>query len=403
MAFLVGANYWPRLRGPYMWKEFVPKEIAEEFRIASELKLQVLRCFLMWEDFQPDPDTVSRQALDQLEYVLDTASQQGLRVMVTVFQGNMSGAFWWPQWALSATELEVDIPQVSSGSLTRKRVRDLYNDEEMLKAERLLLSALAKRFRRHEALWGWDLANELDQAVRPATWREGKAWLARMVEVFREAGDAHPITYGSHLPSLQGDNGFRVDHMSQVLDVVAFHIWTIYTPFSEGPLDLDTALFLYNLVADLAGKPVLVQEFGLPTAAPGESGRTIRDRFLDREEEQYLASEAEQADFVGKCLEGFYLAGATGAMVWCLFDFASELWQRPPYDHCVRERSFGIVRSDLSLKPAAEILRQLIEDVREMRLGEPGSMRRKLWLSPEEYYRDPTWWLDDALRRWRTG
>jgi endo-1,4-beta-mannosidase len=384
-----------------MWKEFVPDEISVEFRLASGLGAEVLRCFLLWEDFQPDPDSVSAEALDKLECVLDTASRHGLLVMVTVFQGNMSGAFWWPHWALGEAELEAEIPQVSSGQLTLKRVRDLFADEGMVKAERVLLHCLGRRFRKHSALWGWDLANELDQAVSPRSSHEGELWMRRMVEALRETGDSHPVTYGAHLPSLAARNGFQMDAMARALDVVSFHVWTIYTPFAEGPADLDTALFLYNLATDLAGRPVLVQEFGLPTTRPGEGGRTIKDMFLDHEEEQYLASEEEQADFVGRFLEAFYLAGAAGAMVWCLFDFGPELWERVPYDRCVRERSFGLVRSDLSLKPAAQVFGQFARDLREGRLPRPGALRRSLGISADWYYRDPEVSLQHALRLWR--
>ncbi len=401
MPFFIGVNYWPRRRGPYMWKEFAPDEISEELRVASELGAEVLRCFLIWEDFQPDPDRISPDGIDKLEFLLDTASLQNLRIMVTVFQGNMSGAFWWPHWALSELELGAEIPQVSAGQLTRKKVRHLFEDEGMLKAERVLLSVLGTRFRKHPALWGWDLANELDQAVCPRTYEQGELWLRRMVDVLRETGDGHPVTYGSHLPSLTTYNGFRLDTMARALDLVSVHIWTIYTPFAEGPMDLDTALLIYNLAADLAGKPVLVQEFGLPTAEPGSTGRTIHDLFLDRFEDQYLASEQEQADFVGKCLETFYMAGASGAMAWCLFDFGQELWHRVPYDRCVRERYFGLVRSDLSPKPAAEVFKQFAADLREHRLPPPGSLRRTLGLSADEYYKDPQRGLDRALKLWR--
>ncbi len=401
MEFILGANYWPRRRGPYMWKEFAPMEIAEELASARALGLDLLRVFLIWEDFQPQPDQVSGEALDKLEFLLDSAREKGIELMVTVFQGNMSGAFWWPEWALGREELEVDVLQVSGRELTRRKVRDLYKDEGMLAAERLLLTKLAKRFRKHPALWGWDLANELDQALAPASYEDGEAWLSSLRQSLREVDDNHPVTYGAHLPSLTSHNGLRLDAMARVLDIVSFHIWTIYADFAEGPMDLETALFVFYLASELAGKPVLVQEFGLPTAGPGGSGKTIKDLFLDKEQDQYLASEAEQADFIGRCLEAFYMAGAQGALVWCLFDFAPELWDRVPYDRCVRERSFGIVRHDLSFKSAAEVLRQFADDLARGTLGGQGSLKRKLEVDPDAYYGEPRMWLEAMLRQYR--
>ena len=45
----------------YWWSNFDAGEVREEFSLIRELGLNVVRLFLLWDDFQPTPDTVSSQ------------------------------------------------------------------------------------------------------------------------------------------------------------------------------------------------------------------------------------------------------------------------------------------------------------------------------------------------------
>ncbi|OYT63044.1 MAG: hypothetical protein B6U69_00020 [Thermofilum sp. ex4484_15] len=89
--FLVGVNYWPRRKATYWWKEFEESEVREEFKEIRDLNLNLVRIFLLWEDFQPEPRKLNEKALSNLEEVMDTAYRYGLKVIVTLFIGFMSG------------------------------------------------------------------------------------------------------------------------------------------------------------------------------------------------------------------------------------------------------------------------------------------------------------------------
>ena len=71
--FTLGVNYWPRKKAMYWWKDFERAEVESEFAEIAALKLQVVRIFLLWEDFQPKSDRVSDRALSDLGTVLDVA------------------------------------------------------------------------------------------------------------------------------------------------------------------------------------------------------------------------------------------------------------------------------------------------------------------------------------------
>ena len=84
----------------YWWKEFDPGEVRSEFAEMARLGAQVVRIFLMWEDFQPEPWVLDSRQLGNLTRVMDAAADADLAVMPTFFTGNMSGIFWLPEWAL---------------------------------------------------------------------------------------------------------------------------------------------------------------------------------------------------------------------------------------------------------------------------------------------------------------
>ena len=54
--FRVGVNYWPRRKAMGWWKAFDDAEVADEFDAIADLGMSLVRIFLLWEDFQPQPD-----------------------------------------------------------------------------------------------------------------------------------------------------------------------------------------------------------------------------------------------------------------------------------------------------------------------------------------------------------
>jgi len=45
-----------------------------------------------------------------------------------------------------------------------------------------------------------------------------------------------------------------------------------------------------------------------------------------------------------------------GAMLWCYSDYESAIWEEPPLDLAVHERSFGLWRADGSAKPSVAVV-----------------------------------------------
>jgi hypothetical protein len=143
---------------------------------------------------------------------------------------------------------------------------------------------------------------------------------------------------------------------------------------------------------------VLMQEFGLCTAPPRSPGRSIEDDFLGAPRQQYLASEEEAATYYREVLERLVESGAAGAYAWCYADYDPLLWDRPPLDRAIRERTFGLVRSDGSLKPAAEVFKSFAGRSCAAVPVAPGMLRALH--GPDEYYMDPVRYFAELYSRY---
>ena len=102
--FTLGVNYWPRRKAMYWWSDFDAGEVREEFTVIKEIGMNVVRLFLLWDDFQPEPDSVNKEALANLVKVADIAAEHGLGLDVTFFTGHMSGPNWSPRWLLGGDQ-----------------------------------------------------------------------------------------------------------------------------------------------------------------------------------------------------------------------------------------------------------------------------------------------------------
>ncbi len=135
----------------------------------------------------------------------------------------------------------------------------------------------------------------------------------------------------------------------------------MYDDWADGELDTDFMPFLCGLVAALAGKPCLAEEWGGCTNPDGDES-TIWEwtSYGGIRRTQFMAGESALADHVEAVLPKLVEVGATGAMLWCFADYAESLWDRPPCDpHGAKhERHFGLVRPDGTVKPHAEAIRR---------------------------------------------
>jgi len=372
----------------YWWRNFDLGEVQEEFSVIAELGLQKVRIFLLWEDFQPGSTHVSARALTNLTQVADTAAQKGLGLDVTFFTGHMSGPNWAPPWLLGGPRPNSTWLReiVSDGKIVEGGYRNPFHDPVALKAEELLLHTVVGALKDHPGIWVWNLGNEPDLFAWPDNAQAGQAWVRRMVSVIRASGATQPVICGLHAASLVEDNGLRVDQVFAETDFGVMHAYPMYTDMARHPLDPDYVPFTCALTAALCGKPVLIEEFGGCTVAPGEPSQYWEWQSYDLHKKQFMASEEDLAEFLRQTLPKLVQVGALGALVWCYADYAPELWDRPPCKEQRHERFFGLVRPDGTLKPHARVLQEFAAT---KPLVQPIPAFAQLQVDPDEFYRDP--------------
>lgn len=390
--FTLGVNYWPRRKAMYWWSQFDAGEVREEFALIKEIGMTVVRLFLLWDDFQPDPTSVNMDAVNNLVKVADIAVENGLGLDVTFFTGHMSGPNWSPRWLLGG-----DLPPaahshwlrdvVSQGKLTDKGYRNMFHDEQAIKAERLLLQTVVGALKDHPAVWMWNLGNEPDLFAWPDTSDQGAAWVMEMVTLIKSIDPKRPVTIGLHGDGIHRDNGLRVDKVYANTDIAVMHSYPMYSEWARKPLDPDYVPFTCAITAALAGKPVLMEEFGGCTALPGESSYMMKwTETSGREREQFMASEEDFAEFLSLTIPKLQHSGATGAMLWCYADYIPELWNVPPCQNAVHERFFGLVRPDGSLKPHAKVIQEF---AKTKPMVQPIPEYAKINISADEFYKEP--------------
>jgi endo-1,4-beta-mannosidase len=337
--FILGINYWPRKKAMYWWSDFDIGEVESEFDLIKETGFKLVRIFLLWEDWQPTPGSVSESALRDLEQVCRAAADRDLLLDVTFFTGHMSGPNWAPGWMLRwELPLPPRVNQVVSGGVAYNcGYANPFTDPVSLQAEELLLQVVVSSFKDHPAI------------------------------------------------GLE-DNGLRVNDVFSELDIAVMHGYPMYTEWARDPLDADFVPFLCALTTALCGKATLMEEFGGPTNYPAEPSTYWNWTGYGKSRRQFMPSELALADYFDKVLPKLLQVGALGAVLWCFADYDAALYGRPPCDEMQHERFFGIVRPDGSLKPHAEVIKRFANT---QPLVQPATNELVLDLSPQEYYQEP--------------
>ncbi len=385
--FTLGVNYWPRRKAMYWWSDFDEGEVREEFTQIAELGMSLVRIFLLWDDFQPQPDQVAIERLYHLEAVCDCALSAGLKLDVTFFTGHMSGPNWSPLWLLDPAVPPLPPGKlVSQGKIVHSGYRNYFTDPIARAAQRLLIRTVVGAFKDHPAIGLWNLGNEPDLFAIAPDRATGAKWVADTTALIKLLDPSHPVTCGLHVMSLVSREALRVDDTFTETDVAVMHAYPMYADWARSPLDPDFVPFCCALTSALCGKPALMEEFGGCTAPPGEDSQTWMWEAYGQTFTQFMASEEALAEYLNAVLPRLVEVGATGALLWCFADYHETLWDKPPCVGSIHERHFGLVRPDGSLKPHARVIQEFARTKPQV---QPASRRVTLDITPDEFYADP--------------
>ncbi|MBP7961000.1 MAG: cellulase family glycosylhydrolase [Caldilineaceae bacterium] len=292
---VAGINYYPKAT-PWdeFWPNYDPAVTAADFAHIRALGLNTVRVFVPY--VHPGGPKVDPAILDGLGDLLDQAEDQGLKVIVTLF--DFRGDYNILLWPNADRHMET----------------------------------LLTTFRDHPAILAWDLKNEADLDYDSAGQTTVDAWLLHIARLARRLDPNHLLTVGWSSPEAAA---VADPALADLLDLVSFHF---YAPAVE-LADRYAALRVVAL-----DRPILLGEFGLPTwnSPLFPHGHT----------------EAEQAVYYADLLTALGATDAAGSLAWTLYDFEHVPatvagrwpWQTGP------QRQLGLLRGDDTPKPAAALL-----------------------------------------------
>ena len=379
------------------WTAFDLAEVAADFGRIAGCGFDSVRIFLTWEDFQPTPSRVDSTMVDRLVSTLDEASTAGLSVMPTLFTGHMSGVNWIPSWALGEEAGDDRFRVVSGGRVTASRLAGWYSDASIVRAQSALAREVAGALAGHRALWAWDLGNENSNCIVPPDKAHAREWLLRVTDAIRGADAGALVTLGLHMEDLEQDRTLGPREAAEVCDFLQMHGYPGYAAWADGPTDERVLPFLARLTRWLGGgADVLFGEFGVPTT---KSGEPDRERSIDASSPA-LVEEQAAASYIDRALGALLDCGSTGAMLWCYSDYAEAVWEFPPLDLAVHERSFGLWRADASPKPAVAVVEAFAK--RRAAPAADGPIADSTWIDVDaaEFYRAPGSELPRLYRRY---
>src|SRR2546429_5756276 len=186
------------------WRRFDAGEGDRDFARIRKAGGELVRFFLLWEDFQPQPASVNDRCLELLVIVANTAQRHGLRIIPTLFTGHMSGANFIPEWALGGTRERARFRVIAGERVVDRGIRNWYADEDIARAQVTLARECARALAGHPALWGWDLGNENSNCCVPPTREAGRRWLDRIAGAIRSVDPSCHLTLRLHMEDLEG-------------------------------------------------------------------------------------------------------------------------------------------------------------------------------------------------------
>jgi endo-1,4-beta-mannosidase len=376
------------------WRRFDASEVKRDFVRLRNGGFDSVRIFLLWEDFQPAPETISDVSLEALVTVADIAAQNELAIVPTFFTGHMSGVNWFPSWATEPSTEPGRFRLVSDDKVIQARPRNWYSDRLVLEAQSLLAREVATTLHDHAALWAYDLGNENSNCVVPPSRAAGVNWLQRIAGEIRAVDPKHPITIGLHGEDLEEDRLIGPREAAIVCDFLCMHGYPLYSAWARHAVDAMILPYLGLLTAWMGKRDVLFEEFGAPTAPrdPRNAAQACEQSLVQ------LLNEEEAAAFSRHGLEQLCRFGFLGAMFWCYADYCETLWTEPPLDRAPHERYFGLWRADGSAKPVVDEVKSFgkfqrpgLRSIERPNAGPQFSAQDFEWIdiTVDEFYRNP--------------
>ncbi len=352
-GFVTGVNYWASNAGIKMWSEFDERVVDSDFEKIARLKMDVVRIFPLWSDFQPVERLYSYQGiegdltmsdeqlpldtelarayidetmLERFEKVLNLALKHNLKVTIGIITGWMSGRLFVP-------------PAI--------RGKNLYTDPVAKKLEMDFVKIIVERFCTHPAVIAWTSGNETD-CLAQGSWDERLAFQTMMKNTIR-AADEKRLAVMNDMHPLRSEGAATLYQRKGIFDFATVHPYTWFTPYCQNE-PIDSARGLMHALSEakayegILGIPCLVEEIG-----------TLGD---------FLCSRSVSAGYAKANLYSLWINGIRGMFWWCANEQVNLKY--PPYTATPLEQELGVFDAEGNEKPIAKEFREFKETIEKL-------------------------------------
>ena len=339
--FLIGCNYWSYNAGADMWRDWDENQIDKDLKLLKQNNLTTIRIFPNWRDFQPvisvygyagelceymlegekepeNPYFLSELMLDRFSKFCDIAGKYGIKLIVGLLTGWMSGKLYIP---------------------TALNDRNLYTDPVALRFERRFIKGFVKRFKDRSEIYAWDLGNECNCMSKTPSSHATFVWSAMISDAIKAEDAQRPVISGMHSLKVDGGN-WLISDQAECTDILTTHPYAYFVPHcTKDPIDSIRTLmhgtcenYFYSAIGK---KPSLVEELG-----------TLGVN---------MCKDSISGDFMRLNLISNWAHGAEGVLWWCMNE-QSHL-ENPPYRWSMLERELGMFDKNMSPKPYLKEMR----------------------------------------------
>jgi endo-1,4-beta-mannosidase len=249
--------------------------------------------------------------LDNFGILLDICDKYGLKVIVGIITGWMSGKMFLP------------------AALYNK---NLITDPAACYLQQLFIKGFVPKFKDHPALHAWNLGNECNVMAPVNSRSEAALWVANIANAIRAEDKNHPVYSGMH--SLTVDGPWSIIDQGIFTDMLTTHPYAIFCEHTYVDRLLSYRTIMHPTVqgkfyADLSGKPCIAEEFGTTGT--------------------YVCGDDDSGDYLRVNLFSLWATGGEGLLWWCAND--QNTLTDFPYSRCTLELELGMLTKDKEPKP----------------------------------------------------
>ena len=361
MEYIVGCNYWASNAGTEMWQNWDEKAIREDMEILSKHKIEYLRVFPMWRDFQPivpvrstgsttkvweyrltgdrkatNPYFLDPVMIERFSKFCDICEEYGMKLVVGIVTGWMSGRMFFPPALYMA---------------------NVFSDITALMFQQKFVAGIVENFKHRKCIYAYDLGNECNAMSELEDPRAPLNWSLMISNAIRAHDNTRPVISGMHGLKVHHNAGYwTIQDQGEACDMLTTHPYPYFcehadlTKMSSFRTGVH-ATFQTRLYADLSGKPCLVEELG--NLGP------------------MMCNDEIAADFMRLQLLSNWAHKSPGVMWWCANEQTNLTTH--PYTANMCEIELGMIYADRTPKPVLKETKKIAEVIEgfDFKLPEP--------------------------------